>query len=257
MNNSPESRPVSRRTFFKTSATAIGEATVLAFASASLVNAQTSGECRVRVLPRAQYYKDNGGATLPDGRPQFQPNQDQVLGPASGRRILIEAKPESKVVTTNERGEGIDPATNRNYVELMASALPGERRAGIRLQDLQNGDSASTIISCGNQKDEMLMVWDPKQSSPSGTPQPVPTVQLSTTPRPTQAGTPRETPVASSTRIPSKPESTPQVPGYGTVEVSKKEEFLWLPAAILGSGLMIGLGFLLGRRNEIARRNNP
>lgn len=114
-------------------------------------------DCSVEVRHFAQFYQDKGGPTHPDGRPMFQRDIDEILGPAPGRLFMVEAvngsiRPEAVLLTDKEgRGSvtvnGIADATqdNRRIVRLISTSL-------------DNGDKTNLDGRCGSpvQLDKMV-----------------------------------------------------------------------------------------------------
>lgn len=119
---------------------------------------QTSpGNCVTKVEISDFFYRDRGGPTDPFGRPTFQPNIDEFLGPAVNRRFNVDAEDgEVRKLVTDQQGIGRDPSGNP-FAEFKGSTKTRERVGNRELparkhsvQNAHNGETwADRVVFCG------------------------------------------------------------------------------------------------------------
>lgn len=197
-------------------------ATSSAYLDLHQVEAQAQLPCIVRVKQiREQFFQDKGGPAHPDGRPRFQPNIDQILGPAVGRRILVELGGDAFILVTNQQGLGIDQKSNRPDLTVTSpsnTTEAGKPAISVRIQQLNNGDSIASSIPCGMQKEfdilsekgpltvEAKQTVVPASIEVQRTPETVAKVEATATPQPTEVRP---------TQTPMPPTATPRVTTRG------------------------------------------
>lgn len=119
---------------------------------------QTSpGNCVTRVEISDFFYRDRGGSTDPFGRPTFQPNIDEFLGPAVNRRFNVDSEAgEVRKLVTDQQGIGRDLSGNP-FAEFRGSTKTRETVRGKEFparkhsaQNAHNGETwADIVVFCG------------------------------------------------------------------------------------------------------------